>query len=439
MDIRLSKSQSWINATGVSRKWYAPGVGPVKMTDTFTVDGYTLTVVEELTGHFSLLAEDLAPANSDSEYPGKPSVGYDGTNFLVVSREVASQTDSVLTGMIVNPSGKVLKRFEIGEGDTEWTLSSNRSAVAFDGDNYLVVFAKNGQIVGQRVSPSGQTLDGATGFTITSSGTNYFPAVDFDGTNFLVVWAKFTNGYDIYGVLVSPQGEVQEEFPVFVEDGEQVTPSIAFNGSNYLVAWRDTRWDGAQNLVDIYATRISPSGVPLDPSGLPLCVAAGDQDAPALVSDGNDYFAVWADGRTFAGENGQIPGLDIYGARVAANGSVLDPAGIPINTVSYMAFNGKANPTVAFDGDDYFVAWQTGSFPNYPPAGIFASWVTTAGDVQTTSSGEDGLSMSGAPTASARYVYPVAGSGEGHLLLTWVNLTELSGESKDLYGVVVRE
>jgi len=331
----------------------------------------------------------------------------------------------------------LLKRFDITAEDTGSGELSNRLDVAFDGHNYLVVFGRGSELVGMRVTPWGQVLDGPSGFVIAGSGTNAFPVVDFDGTNFLVAWAKYQTDYDIYGALISPEGQILKEFPVFTAGGNQIAPTIAFNGDNYLVAWSDSRWDGTASVEDIHATRVSPAGVPLDPAGIPLCTAAGYQGEPALVSDGSNYFAVWADGRVYASEIGQIPELDIYGARIGSDGSILDPGGLPINTVSHMAFNGKANPTVAFDGTDYFVSWQTGSFNIYPPAGIFASWITRSGVVQNASVGENGLSMSGSPANYARYVYPVAGSGAGTVFLVWVNLIEMSGESKDLYGKVV--
>ena len=437
MNIRLSRSKSWVTATGVNHSWYAPGTGRIKTTSLYTQDGYSEIITEELTGYYSLLAADISPGNSASESPGKPGVGYDGTNYLVVSRRDVSPLYSVIIGIIVNADGRVLKRFDITAEDTGWVQLSSRLDVAFDGHNYLVVFSRNGQLTGIRVTPAGQVLDGPAGFVIADSGSNGFPAVDFDGTNFLVAWAKYQNDYDIYGALVSPEGQVQAEFPVFTAAGEQIAPTIAFNGHNYLVAWGDSRWDGTTSVVDIYATRVSPAGVPLDPAGIPLCTAAGDQGEPDLTSDGSNYFAVWADGRDYASQSGQIPNLDIYGARITPAGSILDPGGLPINTVNYLAFNGKANPTVAFDGTDYFVSWQTGSSNIYPPAGIFANWITRSGVVENPSVGEDGLSVSGSPTTYARYVYPVAGSGAGRVFLAWVNQIEVSGESKDLYGKVV--
>ncbi len=439
MTIRLSRTNSRVNATGVINTWYAPGVGPVRMTDSLSMEGYSEFITEELTGYYSVLAADISPANSDSESPGKPSVGYDGSNYLVVSKREVSPSNSVIIGTFVNADGRLLKSFDIASADIASGELSNRLEVAFDGRNYLVVFGRGSQLVGMRVTQWGQVLDGPSGFVITDSGTNAFPVVAFDGTNYLVAWAKYLSDYDIYGALISPDGHVLDEFPVFTAAGEQAFPSIAFSGQNYLVAWRDSRWDGTASVEDIYATRVSPAGIPLDPDGILVCSADGTQGEPDLASDGSNYFAVWVDGRVAFSQPGQFPSFEIYGTRIDSNGSVLDGRGIPINTLGNMDSNDMFNPTVAFDGTDYFVSWQTGSYNIDPPAGIFGNWVTKSGVVDNSSGGENGLSISGSPASYAKFVYPVAGSGQGSVFLAWINLVEMTGESKDLFGKIVKK
>lgn len=423
-------------------QWYASDIGPVKRMSVFTYpDGSSDTTTELLTGRFSILASGLAPSDSDTESPGKPAVGFDGTNFMLVTRRVESQFDSTMIGVQVAMNGEVLRTFDLASADSGGYLSSNRSAIAYGGGNFLVVFGQNGQIVGQRVTTAGQILNGPAGFAITSTGSNSQPAVAFDGNNFLVVWGKYIgSNYDIYGALVSPAGQVLSEFPVFNATGEQITPAIAFDGTNYLVIWRDTRsGSGPAADTDIYGTRVTPAGGVLDPAGIAISTAAGYQGEPQLAFDGTNYLSVWEDGRTFANQLGQIPGVDIYGARVTAAGTVLDLSGIPINTATYMDFNGKANPTVVFAGSNYLVSWQTGSYPNYPPAGIFTAQLSTAGQVLASSVGVDGLSLSGAPSGATKYVYPVAKYGTGKTLITWLSNSELAGTSKEIRGVLVSD
>ena len=77
--------------------------------------------------------------------------------------------------------------------------------------------------------------------------------------------------------------------------------------------------------------------------------APDDQEEPSVVANGNGYFVVWADKRTYGSTE-----YDIYGARVSATGAVLDPAGIPICTDP----GRQTSPRIAFDGEKYLVVWE---------------------------------------------------------------------------------
>jgi hypothetical protein len=113
-------------------------------------------------------------------------------------------------------------------------------------------------------------------------------------------------------------------------------------GTNYLVAWADSRGSST----DIYGTRVTAAGAVLDPAGMPLSTAAGIQSAPALAFDGTSVVAAWEDGRN--------PTTHIYGARWSPSGGLLDPNGIVIfsNGVA-----GESGPDVAVGGT-VLVVWQ---------------------------------------------------------------------------------
>lgn len=435
--VKGSTDSTNYNFITTENSWYAPSVGPIKNSIVFVdFEGSEETTEESLVGWFSILATDLAAADSNTESPGRPAVGYDGTNFLVVTREVLSPSDSNMLGALVDGRGVVLQEFDISVADTG---SSNRSAVANDGSNYLVVFGQTGQIAGQRITSAGQLLDGPSGFAITSTESNAQPAVAFDGNNYLVVWGKYIGGsYDIYGARITPEGQLLGEFPIFAGAGEQIFPAISYDGNNYLVVWQDTRSGSSpSDDTDIYATRVTPNGVVLDPLGRPICTVSGYQGAPSLTFDNNNYFAVWEDGRAYSRINVQLTGVDIFGARITKNGTVLDTSGIPINSTRYMDFNGKANPTVTFDGTDFFVSWQTGSFSIDPPAGIFAARVSSDGEIVDPGERGDGIPLSGPPPTDSRYVYPVVKAGIDNILTTWINNNETSGASKDIRGALI--
>jgi len=127
----------------------------------------------------------------------------------------------------------------------------------------------------------------------------------------------------------------------------QEQPAVCFDGSNYLVAWMS--WRGvAFDELDIWGARVTPGGVVLDPGGIPVCLEDGEQRDPSMAFDGSNYLVVWTDWRSEQ--------YDIYGARMTPGGVILDSSGIPIRTTAV----GQWWPRVAFDGSDFVVVWDEG-------------------------------------------------------------------------------
>ena len=285
-----------------------------------------------------------------------PRLAFDGTNYLAVWDWWAyggSFTD--IFGKRINPSGVVIDTNEIMIS----TQASHQDypAAAFDGTNYLVVWDDDRNspyqdtifkdVYGIRVSQAGTILDPGA---LRIAGGNYhqiFPSIAFDGTNYLVVYDSGVLGiYDIYGVRVSPSGVILDtsKIPICVNDFIQRYSALAFDGANYLTLWQDDR-NGSSNF-DIYGARITPQGTVLDPAGLVISTAVTNQQYPALVFGDTDYFAVWQDSR-----NGSI---NIYGTRISPTGRVWDAEGIILAPAGY----NQNNPAVATNGMDYFVVWQ---------------------------------------------------------------------------------
>ena len=235
-------------------------------------------------------------------------------------------------------------------------------AVAFDGTNYLVVWSdgRSGELrdlYGARVTPAGAVLD-PHGFAIaTTARLEGTPTVAFDGTNFLVVWPDFGPGggaSNLYAARVSPAGVVldPDQIPVSTATDSQFEPSVAFDGTNYLVAWRDGRNEGGASGGDIYAARVTPEGVVLDPNGIPVFAEQGTQRDLTIAFDGANYLVAWTN---------LWADVDVYGTRVSTAGAVLDPEGIPIAAGP----GAQEEPAVAFDGDNYLVAWGAAPGPDY--------------------------------------------------------------------------
>ena len=441
--VTLSSSNETISVVGTETDWFAPGIGPVKSVIVTTSENYTSTETEELTGYYIngqgkgimpqfTVVSVVAVSNSDTETPGKSGVGFDGTNYLVVScRDI--DKPAWLYGVTVSGSGvgSILNTFPIVQLSYQG-CSFPRPAVAFDGNNYLVVFQKNGQIIGTRVSPSGTVLDGPDGFVISTSGaSNWAPVVSFDGTNYLVAWMNYM---DIYGAIISTGGQSSGEFPISVASGSvgNGSPAIAFDGNNYMVVWTDNRGtDG-----DIYGARVTKTGIILDLAGIPISTAPYNQTDPSIAFDGTNYFIVWNDQR-----NPQnYLNIDIYGARLKTDGTLLDgpssTGGIAINTSP----NNTYYASVTFDGANYFVVW---SIPNYTVndahSGIYGARVSMNGNLIGGPSTGIGISISGLPPAYSysKYVYPyVLFNGESSLLV-WTNNSESQVTAKSVEGIFI--
>jgi len=435
----LSRNGATFTATGTQSVWFAPGVGPIKAVETINADGFTQTNSSELVGYVVngqgkgnvplTLASGVAAANSDTTNPGRPGIASDGNSYLLVSCRDLGASPGIFGAIITG--GVAGQPFPIASTSCGSNVGIE---AAFDGTNYLVVFSKDGLIRGMRVSPSGVALDGGGGFAIStgtpSTITNFSPDVAFDGTNFLVVWSKFTgSGASIYGARVTPTGQVLGEFPISTVPPSQGSPVVAFDGTNFMVAWTDLRNGNG----DIFGARVSSSGVVLDTGGFAIATGPLDDQNPALVFDGTNYFVVWltADQSTFP------PPTQIHGTRVTPTGNLLDglpsSGGISINASPFS----KNNPTVGLDGTNFLVAWEIPSFSINPPAGIFGARISPSGQIIEGLPNTAGISLSGTPDPAARFVYPATGSNGASLLLAWANNTELSGTTKSILGLMM--
>ena len=243
-------------------------------------------------------------------------------------------------------------------------------AAAFGGSRYLVAWQdyRSGasDIYGACLTSAGAVLH-PSGFAISvAAGAQEYPAVASDGSGFLVVWQDYRSGaYDIYGARVSAAGTVLDAsgFIISAAANEQARPAVTFDGANYLVIWQDYR-SGAY---DVYGARVTPAGAVLDASGIAISTAANAQECPSVAFDGTNSLVAWQDKRGG-------PYADIYAARVAPDGGVLDSAGVVVAAATYE----QLVPAVAFEGTYYVVAWQDTRRTTTRPD-IYAVRVDTAG------------------------------------------------------------
>lgn len=170
--------------------------------------------------------------------------------------------------------------------------------------------------------------------------------------------------------------------------------SIVAGAGSYLAVWRDHR---SGTNYDIYGTFIDAAGNPLGDEPFLISIGAGgeptltSENHPSAAFNGTNFLVVWdaAPGGT----------SKIYGARVTPTGQVLDPNGFQISLTSYA--DGETLPTVASNGTDWEVVWQ--------------SWEVVGGSTLYTSIA--GATVAGA-TGSITKRIAIATGGESRTVLT---------------------
>lgn len=428
-----SSNRSRVTVTVKLTEWYAANVGPLKrVSEVFDAAGNPAgdTTTEGLIGYRvdgqargvmpEFVAVSQAGQPNSNTATGRAALAFSGSSYLVAYCHERDQSLTYdLSGLLLSKAGIVLNAFDIAS-------SACQPSAAFDGTNFLVTFGRSGSSTGSGgtfgvlISQDGTVLSPPGEFRISD---DYGAPVAFDGTNYLAV----RNGG--YGTFITRQGTVISDFPIFTALAGRAEMSVGFNGTNYLVAWRETT--GSEITSDIYAARVSPAGVVLDPDGLPISTAPGLQGGPVVASDGDGYLVSWLDGRSLPDQF--QPTFEIYGRLVTADGALMDgpsdSGGIPI-TASLIPALYPVYHTSAFDGSNYVLSWTIGGFLNNPPHGLFINRVTRAGQTLGPP-----LLVSQPPCVACRFVHPTLSFNGESSLLVWVNNSEQFGVAKEILGL----
>ena len=354
----------------------------------------------------------------------QPSAAFDGTNYLTLWGEAVSgsTTSYDIRGLRLTPAGVKLDK-------TAFTISAatggqNQPSAAWGKGVYLVVWTdyRSGSdydVYAARVNASGKVLDPAGIAVCAKAGWQNMPRVAFDGTNFLVVWAdKRTGNPDIYGTRITPAGKVLEAggFLIRKDSKELNAPDVAFGGGHYLVVWQRGKY--SDSATDINGVRVSTAGKVMDSAPIGVSVSAAAQNLPRVASDGSSFMVVWYDLRGASSTLG-----DIRGTLVDKSGKVLSPS----STAICGQKKGQSRPAIAHAGGVYWVVWQDYRLSSWknPNVDIYGTRVSAAGKPLD----GDGFSVSAA--AGDQYG-PNVIHGKQNSLVLWED--KRNGSSYEIYG-----
>ncbi|NVB85250.1 MAG: hypothetical protein HOV81_43195 [Kofleriaceae bacterium] len=336
-------------------------------------------------------ADDIVLANS-LDWQRLPAVTSNANGYFVVW---ADDDNNRIGATRVTPTGMLLDPAGITVGPSVGAAPR----VASNGTDFLIVFEQLMDVRAVRVGASGVVLDSSSLSLCGSVDRCGSPDVASNGSGYLVTWQDTRTSTNtlgnVFAARVTSAGVVQDPGGFVVTDtvADQRTPAVASNGSDYMVVWTE-RSDTTD--YDAYGSRVTAAGSVLDPGGFPISMAAGAQTAPRIASNGSSYLAVWEDGRS--GNS-----YDIYGARLTTTGAVSDPNGLPIST----GVNNQMRPTVASNGTDFLVTWETDLGIERD---VYASRVTGTGTVV------DSAGIAIATGSTDQRIPAVASYGTGYLV-----------------------
>lgn len=185
-------------------------------------------------------------------------------------RTIISMLLTLLTASLAARAGDSLSAETLLAGHE--ATQAHAPVAAFGKEVFLVVWeagrSEKADIVGLRLDKSGKPLDVKPFVISGAKDCQERPRVAFGGGVFLVVWQDLRNGkdWDVYAARVTPEGKVldPEGIAVSAEACNQCQPAACFDGKAFQILWRDMR-DGKD--YDCFGARVSSEGKSLDDSG----------------------------------------------------------------------------------------------------------------------------------------------------------------------------
>jgi len=282
-------------------------------------------------------------------------------------------------------------------------------------------------IYAQRVNAAGVPQWTTNGVVVCDAANGQLdPQLVEDGAGgFIIAWQDFRSGgnFDIYAQRISGSG-----VPLWVDDGvvisnandDQINLNIIADGAGgAIIVWQDER-NGYLNS-NIYAQRVNAAGVPQwTTNGVVVCDANDQQQYPDLISNGaGGAYVTWQDAQVSVG-------MDIYVQGLNSSGNIVWPWASD-GVVVCQANNVQSYPTIISDGGGgAIISWEDErSLGEY--SDIYIQRVNASGVMQWSLNG-----IAVCAPANHQKKHTMVSDGAGGAIVTWSDLR--SGSFTKIYA-----
>ena len=306
---------------------------------------------------FAPSARSVIIISAEPDRQGFPELAFGPDTFLVVWQDMRSglpNTEDVYAAR-VTLQGEVLEPHGISIAVKTGAIKFIRQPT-WDGENWFVHWmtdSSNGDVwlMGARMTRAGVVLDPEGKRLLNYYGHQFNQGAAYDGQNHFVVWydtRQSGGGPGLYGARITRDLVTLDPNGILLWSGPAGMAEVAFDGRNYCVVWPE--YSDPQH-PRILTGRVRPEGVVLDT--LPIDVFPRDTGVVFLnapdIAFGDSVFLIVACWDSLGYDN-------IFGARISPQGVLLDSTAIPVSRpVSFQTM--RWQPRVSFNGSFFQVVW----------------------------------------------------------------------------------
>jgi hypothetical protein len=259
-------------------------------------------------------------------------------------------------GVRVTPGLSVMNAFPvIAEPGVE-----REPDIAYDGENYLVVwsdgiFGYDHKVRAARVTVSGAVIDTGIDFG-AHAYYEYRPCVEFDGDRYLAVWYNYSDDpYGLFARFITTECQLSgEKIEIrLIDYAFSFEPDIAFCDSNYLIVWNEMSPNVDH---DVYGQIVGRNGELVNGPVL-IAVSPEYENAPRVCAGDSRFLVVW-------NRNSEV-----YGQWLSVNGDLIGNN----FRISTAGNDNRNSPDVSMCEGNALVAWHEFNTDNFD---IFGNTVT---------------------------------------------------------------